>query len=100
MQALRGASLPLHAGEILALVGENGAGKSTLTKVSSGMVCPDEGELSFMGEARTVTSVHDVQQLGFEKSGPNTIHMILASRQASITGAVSDFISIRGSYFE
>jgi ribose transport system ATP-binding protein len=42
-QALKGVSLKVARGEIVALLGENGAGKSTLIKVLGGIHRPDEG---------------------------------------------------------
>ena len=48
--ALRGVSLDLRAGEILALLGENGAGKSTLIKTLGGIVEPTEGAIFCKGE--------------------------------------------------
>jgi ribose transport system ATP-binding protein len=48
--ALRGVSLSVRAGEVLALVGENGAGKSTLMKILSGAHKPDEGQMWLDGE--------------------------------------------------
>lgn len=50
VQALRGASFELRAGEVHALVGENGAGKSTLIKIMTGAVAADSGELRLGGE--------------------------------------------------
>jgi len=45
VQSLAGVSLSVHAGEIVALVGDNGAGKSTLVKTLSGIHQPDAGEI-------------------------------------------------------
>ncbi|WP_338779058.1 ABC transporter ATP-binding protein [Streptomyces sp. DG1A-41] len=47
--ALRGASVDLHAGEILAVTGASGSGKSTLLHCLAGIVRPDEGSVSYDG---------------------------------------------------
>jgi ATP-binding cassette subfamily B protein len=43
--AVRHLSFTLHAGEVLALVGENGAGKTTLVKLLTRLYDPDEGRI-------------------------------------------------------
>ncbi|MEF2147705.1 ABC transporter ATP-binding protein [Luteimonas sp. FXH3W] len=47
--ALRHLSFELHAGEVLALVGENGAGKTTLVKLLARLYDPDEGRITLDG---------------------------------------------------
>ncbi len=47
--ALRHLSFELHAGEVLALVGENGAGKTTLVKLLARLYDPDEGRILLDG---------------------------------------------------
>jgi ribose transport system ATP-binding protein len=48
-QALHDVSLELHAGSVLALLGENGAGKSTLIKILADVHKPDSGVITYNG---------------------------------------------------
>ena len=46
IQVLRGVSLEVHEGRIIALLGANGAGKTTTLKAISGMLKTEEGEVT------------------------------------------------------
>ncbi|MEU9074513.1 ABC transporter ATP-binding protein [Kitasatospora sp. NPDC004745] len=48
--ALRGASLSVAAGEVLAVMGPSGSGKSTLLHCLAGILVPDAGEVHFNGQ--------------------------------------------------
>src|SRR5271170_7369974 len=48
--ALRGASLGVQQGEIVAVMGPSGSGKSTLLHCLAGILVPDEGEVWFAGQ--------------------------------------------------
>ncbi len=61
-EALRGVDLDLAPGEILGIVGDNAAGKSTLSKVLSGAVVPDSGEIHVDGELGHFKSPADAQR--------------------------------------
>ena len=50
IQALRGVSLRVDQGEMIALVGANGAGKTTTLRTISGLLSPSGGEIRFDGE--------------------------------------------------
>lgn len=51
VRALRGLSLEVAEGEIVALLGANGAGKSTTLRAIAGVVSPDAGDIRFEGRS-------------------------------------------------
>ncbi len=55
---LRGVSLYVNAGEIVAIVGANGAGKSTLLGAISGLLPPTGGTIMFRGADVTARPAH------------------------------------------
>jgi ABC-type sugar transport system ATPase subunit len=63
-RALAGAGFELLAGEVHGLLGANGAGKSTLSKVISGHVRPDAGEITFRGQPIRLRSTRDALDIG------------------------------------
>ncbi|MTE21475.1 ATP-binding cassette domain-containing protein [Streptomyces sp. TRM43335] len=64
VQALTDVDLEVHAGEVVALVGDNGAGKSTLVKTIAGVGPADEGVFEWEGRPVEVNRPHDAQDLG------------------------------------
>jgi len=64
--ALVDASIKLHQGEVLALVGDNGAGKSTLIKILSGFHQPDRGSIILNGKEAHFASPRDARANGIE----------------------------------
>lgn len=59
--AVRHLSFELHAGEVVALVGENGAGKTTLVKLLARLYDPDEGRILLDGHDLRAYDLDDLR---------------------------------------
>ena len=64
IQALKGVSLHVGAGEIVALIGANGAGKSTVLRTITGVTPPARGQVMFEGRDLTQLSPEQTVALG------------------------------------
>jgi putative ABC transport system ATP-binding protein len=67
--ALRGATLAVQAGEILAVMGPSGSGKSTLLHCLAGILVPDAGEIHFAGRRLDTLSETDRSALRRDRFG-------------------------------
>lgn len=61
---IKGISLEVFPGELVAIVGANGAGKSTLMKTIVGLIRPSQGNLVFNGERITGLPAHQTVRKG------------------------------------
>ena len=64
VQALRGVTLEVDTGEIVALIGSNGAGKTTTLRTISGLMHPAKGTITFNGKDITHTEPQKIVDLG------------------------------------
>jgi branched-chain amino acid transport system ATP-binding protein len=64
IEALRGISLEVPAGQVVALIGANGAGKTTTLRAISKMLRPSRGAVRFLGEDVTGLPSHQLVARG------------------------------------
>lgn len=62
--ALADGTLDVRSGEVVALVGANGSGKSTLSKILTGVVAPDAGQILLDGKAVSFNSPNAARAQG------------------------------------
>jgi branched-chain amino acid transport system ATP-binding protein len=67
IEAVKGISMHIDEGEIVALIGGNGAGKSTTLKTVSGLTKPNAGEIRFGDEPISGLGPHEVVARGISQ---------------------------------
>ena len=64
INAIKGISFDVNAGEVIALIGANGAGKTTVLHTVTGLVTPRSGSITFEGKNLLKTPAHKILSLG------------------------------------
>jgi branched-chain amino acid transport system ATP-binding protein len=64
VEAVKGVSFQIDAGEMISLIGANGAGKSTILRALTGLVRPSSGTIEFLGQSLVGLSPHQIIRLG------------------------------------
>jgi energy-coupling factor transport system ATP-binding protein len=76
--ALKGVSLTIKKGELLAIIGQNGGGKTTLAKNLNGLLKPTKGRVMVDGLDTKTTPTHEiVKRVGYVFQNPS--HQIFES---------------------
>jgi branched-chain amino acid transport system ATP-binding protein len=68
VRALRGVTINVDQGEVVALIGSNGAGKTTTLRTISGLMHPPSGSITFNGKDISRMAAHDIVGLGICQS--------------------------------
>ena len=101
VEALRGVSLSVQAGEFVALMGPSGSGKSTLLQVLGGLDRPTSGEVVLEGQKISELSDDDATRLrrdrtGFVFQSFNLIPLLDASENVALPFTIAGEDSTRG----
>ena len=64
VEAVKGVSFHVNAGEMISLIGANGAGKSTILRSLTGLVQPSAGDILFESRLLVGLSPHQIIRLG------------------------------------
>ena len=71
VKAISGVSFDIRKGEIRAIIGPNGAGKTSMLNIINGFYHPQEGIITFKGEARSRMRPHDAADGGIARTFQN-----------------------------
>jgi branched-chain amino acid transport system ATP-binding protein len=68
IEAVKGISFSVEAGQVVTLIGTNGAGKTTTLRTLSGLLKPTSGKIIFDGKPLTGVAAHKIVALGLAHS--------------------------------
>ncbi|WP_019885411.1 ABC transporter ATP-binding protein [Streptomyces purpureus] len=68
IEAVKGISFSVEAGQVVSLIGTNGAGKTTTLRTLSGLIKPTSGKITFDGQVLNGIPAHKVVSLGMAHS--------------------------------
>ena len=71
VKAISGVSFDIRKGEIRAIIGPNGAGKTSMLNIINGFYHPQQGIITFKGEARSRMRPHDAADGGIARTFQN-----------------------------
>jgi len=89
VRALKGITLEIREGELVALLGANGAGKTTTLMTISGILRPRSGHITLEGHDLTKSSPYDIVRMGVIQC-PEGRHIFgnLSVRENLLMGAI------------
>ncbi|WP_239312526.1 MULTISPECIES: ABC transporter ATP-binding protein [unclassified Frankia] len=95
--ALRGVSLRVETGEVVALLGANGAGKTTTLRTVSGLLRPASGEVSLDGERLSGLPAHEIVARGVSHVPEGRgVFPVMSVQENLLMGAYRDRRWVRG----
>jgi branched-chain amino acid transport system ATP-binding protein len=71
LEILKNVSLEVKQGNIAALIGPNGAGKTTVFNCVTGLVKPNQGSITLLGQSLLERPCHEISTLGLSRTFQN-----------------------------
>lgn len=94
IEALKGVSVDIYAGEIISLLGVNGAGKTTLSSIIASLIPATEGQLIFNGVSIYDTLVEYRRAIGFCPQKPNFDKRLTVQENLYFSGRMYGFSEV------